>query len=52
MIYIIYETLIMLKNYQNYCKDSIFKLFFKDYNSLLFFKIKDQKFKQVLKIDN
>ena len=38
MIYIIHEMLVLLKNHQNYLKDSIFECFFKEYNRPSFFK--------------
>ena len=37
MIYIIHKMLVLLKNYLNYLKDSIFECFLKEYNRLLFF---------------
>ena len=40
MIYIIHNTLVLLKNYLNYLEVGIFKLFFKEYNRLLFLKKK------------
>ena len=36
MICIIHRILILLKNHLSYCKDSIFKRFFKEYNRLSF----------------
>ena len=38
MIDIIHKMLVLLKNHLDYLKDSIFKCFFKEYNTLLFFK--------------
>ena len=37
MIYIIHKSLALIKSYLNYLKDNISKLFFKKYNTLLFF---------------
>ena len=37
MIYIIHNTLTLLKNRMNYFEDKIFELFFKKYNRLSFF---------------
>ena len=37
MIYIIHKMLVLLKNYLNYLKDSIFECFLKEYHRLLFF---------------
>ena len=36
MIYIIHKMLILLKKHLSYLKDSIFKCFFKEFNSLFF----------------
>ena len=37
MIYIIHIMLVLLKNYVNYLKDSVFECFFKKYNRRSFF---------------
>ena len=37
MIYIIHKMLVLLKNNLNYLNDSIFEIFYKEYNRLLFF---------------
>ena len=37
MIYITQKMLVLLKNYLNYLKNSIFECFLKEYNRLLFF---------------
>ena len=36
MIHIIHKVLVMLKNYLNFLKNSIFECFFNKYNRLLF----------------
>ena len=37
-ICIIHKILVMIKNHLNFCKDNIFKCFFKKYNRFSFFK--------------
>ena len=41
MIYIIRKMLVLLKNHLNYLKNNIVECFFKNYNRLLFFFLKN-----------
>ena len=40
MIYIIHKMLVLFKKNLNYLKDKLFECFFKELNSILFFKKK------------
>ena len=52
IIYIIYKILVFLKNHLSYFKDSIFKRFFKEYNTLLSFLKKSFFFLQYKMMEN